>query len=132
MDRSIRITRDNIHQLASEVGVSASELFDEMVDAKLEFKREQDKRWSYEFFGKDEAWYDKTMQKVKEIRDALPEDINHIEATIKQYGWITKNGKKRLSMPFMQSDEYPEYAHAVAVEYALTKPDSYRRMMNWD
>jgi hypothetical protein len=132
MRTGMRITRENIHHLANEAGVSTKELYSEMMDAKLAFKREQDKRWSYEFFGEDEAWYDETMKKVKEIRDALPDDMNPIEATVKQYGWITKNGKKQLSMPFMWSDAYPEYAHAVAVEYALTKPDSYLRAMNWD
>jgi len=132
MRTGMRITRENIHHLANEAGVSTKELYSEMMDAKLAFKREQDKRWSYEFFGEDEVWYDETMKKVKVIRDALPDDMNPIEATVKQYGWITKNGKKQLSMPFMWSDAYPEYAHAVAVEYALTKPDSYLRAMNWD
>ena len=40
-----------------------------------------------------------TMKKVREIRESLPEDMNPIEATIKQYGWITKmpkNGKMRV------------------------------------
>jgi hypothetical protein len=132
MRTGMKITRDNIHQFASEVGMSASELYDEMMDAKLAFKREQDKLWSCEFFGEDEAWYDETMKKVRKIRATLSNEINPIEATIKQYGWITKNGKKQLSMPFMWSDAYPEYAHAVAVEYVLTKPDSYLRAMNWD
>jgi hypothetical protein len=128
----LRIAENDIQQLASEAGVSTEELYDKMMDAKLDFNREQDKRWSYEFFGEDEAWYDETMKKVKEIKDALPNDMNPIEATIKQYGWISKNGKKQLSMPLMWSDTYPEYAHAVAVEYILTKPDSYHRMMNWN
>jgi hypothetical protein len=132
MRTGMRITRENIHHLANEAGVSTKELYSEMMDAKLAFKREQDKRWSYEFFGEDEAWYDGIMKKAKEIKDALPDDMNPVEATVKQYGWITKNGKKQLSMPFMWSDAYPEYAHAVAVEYALTKPDSYLRAMNWD
>jgi hypothetical protein len=128
----LRIAENDIQQLASEAGVSTEELYDKMMDAKLDFNREQDKRWSYEFFGEDEAWYDETMKKVKEIKDALPNDMNPIEATIKQYGWISKNGKRQLSMPLMWSDTYPEYAHAVAVEYILTKPDSYHRMMNWN
>ena len=133
MRTGIRITRDNIHMLADDVGVSAEELYYEMIDAKLAFKREQDKQWAYEFFGKDEKWYDKTMKKVREIRDNLDDECSPKEATIKKYGWITRrNGKKDLSMPMMYSDEYPEYAHAVAVEFILTNADSYHKMMNWD
>jgi hypothetical protein len=132
MRTGTRITRNNIHLLAEEVGVSTKELYNDMVDAKLSFKKEQDKRWAYEFFGKDAAWYDETMQKVREIRESLPEDINPIEATIKKYGWITKNGKKELSMPMVYNEKYPEFAHAIAVEYILTRPDSYHSAMNWN
>ena len=132
MRTGTRITRNNIHLLADEAGMSAEELYNDMVDAQFAFKKAQDKEWSYKFFGKDEQWYDETMQKVKEIRDSLPDDINVYESTIKQYGWITKNGKKNLSMPMMSHDDYPEYAHAVAVEYILTDPSNYNRAMNWD
>lgn len=132
MNTGMRITRNNIHILADDIGVSAKDLFNEMVDAKLAFKREQDKLWAFEFFRQDEKWYNKTMQKVKEIGDSLPEDINPIEATIKMYGWITKNGKKELSMPMIYDDKYPEYAHAVAVEYILTHLDRYHSAMNWN
>ena len=132
MRTGIRITRDNIHMLADEVGVSVKDLHDEIMDAKLAFKREQDRIWSYEFFGKDEKWYDETMQKIRDIRESFPEDISPKEATIKMYGWIEKNGKKNLSIPMMCDENYPEYAHAVAVEFILTNPDSYNKMMNWD
>jgi len=127
-----RITRNNIHLLADEVGVSAKELYNEMVDAQLLFRREQDKYWAYEFFGKDAVWYDETMKKVRKIRESLPEDITPIEATIKKYGWITKNGKKELSMPMVSNKDYPEFAHAIAVEYILTKLNSYHSAMNWN
>jgi hypothetical protein len=132
MRAGTRITKNNIHLLADEVGVSAKDLYDEMIDAKLAFKKEQDKIWSYEFFEKDEEWYDDTMQKIQDIRKSFPDDINPKEATIKMYGWIEKNGKKNLSMPMMYDKDYPEYAHAVAVEFILTNPDSYHKMMNWD
>ena len=132
MRTGIRITRNNIHLLADDVGVSAKGLYNEMVDAQLSFRREQDKRWAYEFFGKDTTWYDETMQKVREIRDSLPEDMNPIESTIKQYGWITKNGKKELSMPMVSKKDYPEFAHAIAVEYILTRLNSYHSAMNWN
>lgn len=132
MINGIRITRNNIHMLADEVGISAKDLYNDMVDAKLAHKRAEDKRWAYEFFRKDEQWYDKTIDKVRNIRESLPKDMNHIEATIKMYGWIEKNGKKELSMPMMYEKDYPEYAHAVAVEYVLTRPDSYHSVMNWD
>ena len=132
MGIGIRITRDNIHQLADEEGVSVAVIYNEMVDAKLSFRREQEKRWAYEFFGKDGEWYNETMEKVRNIRESLPKEMSPIEATIKKYGWIEKNGKKELSMPFVRSDDYPEYAHAVAVEYILTNPDSYHSAMNWN
>ena len=132
MRTGTRITRNNIHLLADEVGVSAKDLYNEMVDAQLSFRREQDKRWAYEFFGQDSAWYDETMQKVREIRDSLPEDMKPIEATIKKYGWITRNGKKELSMPMVYEKDYPEFAHAIAVEYILTRLNSYHSAMNWN
>ncbi len=132
MRTGIRVTRENLQMLASQEGISAVQMYDEMINAQLAFRREQNKRWSYEFFGKDEQWYDETMEKIQEIRELLPEDMNPIEATIKKYGWITKNGKKNLSMPMMFDEAYTEYAHAVAVEYALTNPNSYLRAMNWD
>lgn len=132
MRTGIRITGKNIHLLADKTGVTARELYEEMVDAKLSFKREQDQQWAYKFFGKDKKWYEDTMQKVWDIRDNLPRDINPIEATIKMYGWIEKNGKKNLSMPMVYDDKYPEYAHAVAVEYILTNLDSYQSAMNWN
>lgn len=132
MRRGIRITSKNIHLIADEVGVSAKDLYNEMVDTKLEFKREQDKRWAYEFFGKDEKWYEETMQKIRIIRESLANDTNHIEATIKKYGWIEKNGKKELSMPMMYDEKYPEYAHAIAVEYILSNLNSYHSAMNWN
>jgi len=132
MKHGIRVTRENIHLLAKDVDVSSAELYNDMVDAQIDFRREQKKRWAYEFFGKDEQWHDDTMQKVKEIRESLPENINGYEAAIKQYGWITKNGKKNLIMPMMTHQDYPEYAHAVTVEYILTDPDKYHRAMNWD
>ena len=132
MRTGTRITRKNIHLLADEVGVSAKDLYDDMVDAKLALKREQDKKWSYGFFRKDERWYDDTMQKIQDIRESLADDINPKEATIKMYGWIEKNGKKNLSMPMMSDKDYPVYAYAAAVEFILTNPDSYHKMMNWD
>ena len=133
MRTGIRLTRNNIHLLADEVGVSAKDLYNDMVDAKLVYKRSEDKRWAYEFFSKDEKWYDETMEKVQEIRGKLVDDANPIEATIQMYGWITRsNGKKDLSMPMMYDENYPEYAHAIAVEYILTNPDSYHSAMNWN
>jgi len=132
MRTGIRVTRENLQMIALQEEVSAAELYNEMVDAQLAFRREQDKRWSYEFFGKNEQWYDETMKRVHEIGKSLPEDMNPIQATIKKYGWIKKNGRKNLSMPMMFDKAYPEYAHAVTVEYALTNPNSYQRAMNWD
>jgi hypothetical protein len=132
MRTGIRVTGRNIHLLADEVGVSPKNLYNEMVDAKISFRREQDKRWAYEFFGKDGEWYDKTMEKVRNIRESIPEDMSPIEATIKKYGWITKNGKKELSMPMVYNEESPEFAHAVAVEYILTNLNSYHSAMNWN
>ncbi len=132
MRTGIRITSQNIHLLADEVGVSPKNLYNEMVDAKLSFRKEQEKRWAYEFFGKDDEWYDEIMKKVREIRNNLPKDMNPIEPTIKKYGWIEKNGKKELSMPMVYDEKYPEYAHAVAVEYILTNLNSYHSAMNWN
>ena len=133
MRTGIRLTRDNIHLLADEVGVSAKDLYNDMIDAKLAHKRAEDKRWAYEFFRKDEKWYDETMKKVQKIKEILDDDINPIEATIKKYGWITRsNGEKSLSMPMIYDEDYPEYAHAVAVEYILTNLDSYHSAMNWN
>ena len=133
MRTGIRLTRDNIHLLADEVGVSAKDLYNDMIDAKLAHKRAEDKRWAYEFFRKDEKWYDETMKKVQKIKEILDDDINPIEATIKKYGWITRsNGEKSLSMPMIYDDDYPEYEHAVAVEYILTNLDSYHSAMNWN
>ncbi len=128
----IRLARNNIHMLADEVGVSAKDLYNDMVDAKLAYKRAEDKRWAYEFFRRDEKWYDETMQKVQEIKKNLPKDISHIEETIAKYGWITKNGKKNLIMPMMTNKDYPKYAHAITVEFILTRPDSYHSAMNWN
>lgn len=127
-----RITRQNIGYLANEAGVTVEELHDKMVQSRLDFKKEQDKRWSYEFFGKDNQWYDDTMQKVKKIRESLDDDLSYKEKTIKMYGWIEKNGRKNLSMPLMYDKDLPEYAHAVTVEYILSNPDTYLKMMNWD
>jgi hypothetical protein len=132
MKTGIRVTGRNIHLLADEVGVSPKNLYNEMVDAKISFRREQDKRWAYEFFGKDDEWYDETMKKVREISENLSKDMNPIESTIKKYGWITKNGKKELSMPMLYNEEYPEFAHAIAVEYILTNLNSYHSAMNWN
>ena len=132
MRTGVRITGRNIHLLADEVGVSPKDLYNEMVDAKLSFRKEQEKRWAYEFFGEDEKWYDETMQKVRHIRESLPKELTSIEATIKQYGWIEKNGKKELSIPMMYDEKYPEYVHAVAVEYILTNLSSYHSAMNWN
>lgn len=127
-----RITRQNIGYLANEAGVTVEKLHDKMVKSRLEFKKEQDKQWSYEFFGKDNQWYDDTMQKVKMIRESLDDNLSYKEKTIKMYGWIEKNGRKNLSMPMMYDKDLPEYSHAVAVEYILTNPDAYHKMMNWD
>ena len=133
MRTGIRVTRNNIHMLADQVGVSAKDLYNDMVDAKLAHKRAEDKRWAYEFFSKDEKWYAETMEKVQEIRESHDASINPIEATIEMYGWISRsNGKKDLSMPMMYNENYPEYAHAIAVEYILTNPDSYHSAMNWN
>ena len=133
MRTGIRLTRNNIHLLADDVGVSAKDLYNDMIDAKLAHKRAEDKRWAYEFFSKDEKWYDETMEKVLKIRERLSDDVNPKEATIQMYGWITRsNGKKDLSMPMMYNENYPEYAHAIAVEYILTNQDSYHSAMNWN
>lgn len=132
MEYVSRVTRQNIDCLSDEVGVTTKELYDQMIDAKLAFKKEQDIRWAYEFFGQDKKWYEETMLKIKRLKSTLQEDINHIEATIMMFGWVEKNGKKNLSMPMMYDKQYPEYSHAVAVEYILTNPDSYHRAINWN
>ena len=117
--------------MAAEVGVKTKELYGQIIDAKLSFKKEQDIRWAYEFFRKDEKWYEETMLKIKRIKSTLPENIDHREATIKMYGWVEKNGKKNLSMPMIYDKQYPDYCHAIAVESVLTNPDSYLRAINW-
>jgi len=56
-----------------------------------------------------------------------------MKATIQMYGWITRSkGKKDLSMPMMYEKGYPEYAHAIVVEYILTRLDSYHSVMIWN
>ena len=40
MRTGTRITRNNIHLLADEAGISAEELYNDMVDAQLAFKKE--------------------------------------------------------------------------------------------
>ena len=132
MKTGTSITKDTISIHADSVEMSAHNLYDEIVDAKLAFIKAQEKRWAYEFFRKDEAWYDETIRKVRQIQDALPKEIPHQEATIKMYGWITKNGKRNLSMPMMQDKAYPDYAHAITIEYILTRLNSYHSAMNWD
>jgi len=72
------------------------------------------------------------MEKVRNIRESLPKDMNPTEVTIKMYGWIEKNGKKELSMPMVFKKDYPEYANAIAVEYILTNLDSYHSAINWN
>ena len=127
-----RITRQNTGSLAIEAGISVEVFQDTMVKSMLEFKKEQDKQWSYNFFGKNSQWYDETLEKVHRIKESLNDDLSHKEKTIKMYGWIEKNGRKNLSIPLMYDKDLPEYAHAVAVEYILTNPDAYHKMMNWD
>lgn len=60
-------------------------------------------------------------------------DKDNMKATIQMYGWITRSkGKKDLSMPMMYEKGYPEYAHAIVVEYILTRLDSYHSVMIWN
>ena len=130
MQSAIPLTQENIHTVAAQNNISASDLYDKMVESKLDYIQEQRKIGAYSFFRKDEAWYDETIKEVERIALTLPDSLSTKNRTVKMYGWIANQFKDlNLSYPF-ESDR--EYMRANAVSIIFENVDSYRKMSNWD
>jgi len=128
---AIPITSNNLHCVATSVGISADELQSKVEKSKLDYKKEQDMKYILDFFNADEQWYLETKEKVNEIDKSLPEDLDHKERIIKMYGWI-KNDTKisgSLNIPFRN----PEYGAASSIEMVFNgQIDMYLKIINWD
>ena len=125
-----RLTRQNMHIIASEMNISVEELENKRIKAKQNFQDEQDKQWAIAKLGKDEAWYADAIQKIEDIKATLPNDIDYRERTKMLYGWIAESVPNlNLSIP-MESDI--EYARADCISLILTDPSMYHKITNWD
>ena len=122
--------RRNISIVSAVTGIEMDKLQEKIDDANMRYKKKCDIEFAYSFFGKDEKWYNETIQRVKEIAKSIDKDLNYKNRTIKLYGWIADEfPDKNLTIP-MEFDK--KYAAAHCVELILTNPDLYHKVINWD
>ena len=67
-----RLTRQNIHIIATEMDMPVEELEAKRVKAELDFQKQQDKIWTIEKLGIDAVWLEQTLKKAHEIGCSLP------------------------------------------------------------
>ncbi len=130
--RAIPLTKQNISVVAASIGISTSDLVDEMNKSKLEYSDEQNFKYILSFFNADEEWYEKTKAKIEKIRKTIPDDMDHKIRTIKMYGWIKNetNISGFLSIPLETDREYSE-AHCVEMVFN-GEIDIYKKIINWN
>ena len=116
--RAIPLTKQNISVVAASIGISTSDLVDEMNKSKLEYSDEQNFKYILDFFNADEEWYEKTKAKIEKIRKTIPDDMDPKARTIKMYGWIKNDTKisESLSMPLETDQKYSE-AHCIEMVF---------------
>ena len=125
-----RLTRQNIHMIASEMDISVEDLENKRIKAKLDYQNEQDKKWTIDKLNKNEEWLEETLEVVQKIKYTLAEDIDYKERTIKMYGWIADQFPKlNLSIPMQTNNEY---TRADCMKLILTDPSMYSKIQNWD
>lgn len=130
--KAILLTKQNIPIVAASLGISTSEMFEQMRQAKYEHKKKQDMQFILSFFNADEKWYKETADKVAKIAASLPEGIGHKEKTIKMYGWIEKDTKISGSLSIPMELDY-EYSASTAIQMVFTgQIDLYHKIMRWD
>ncbi len=125
-----RLTRQNIHIIATEMDMPVEELEAKRVKAELDFQKQQDKIWTIEKLGIDAVWLEQTLKKAHEIGCSLPKGTDNKERTIKMYGWIAEQfPKMELSVPLQKRSED---TRADCMGLILTDPSMYRKIQNWD
>ena len=130
MIHAVRLTRDNRHIIFSELNITVEDIEKDMIQAKLDFPKQQNKIWIIQKLKKDSVWLEQTLKKVHKIRCSLSKDMDYKEKTIKMYGWVANQfPKMELSMPLQ---ERSEYTRADCMELILTNPSMYRKIQNWD
>lgn len=130
--KAIPLTKQNISTVASSIGISPSDLVDEINKSKLEYIDEQNFKYILDFFNADEEWYRKTKAQIEKIRKTIPNDTDHKTRTIKMYGWI-KNDTKisgSLSIPLETDQKYSE-AHCIEMVFN-GQIDIYKKITSWD
>jgi len=130
MIHGTRLTRQNIHIIASEMDIPVEELEAKRVKVKLDFQDEQAKAWAMHKLGKDNLWFEATREEIEKTKETLPKNMNYRDKTKKLYGWVAdKFPKMYLSIP-MESDG--EYARAACIEAILNNPSNYHKLTSWD
>ena len=125
---AIPILNNQQMAIASAItGISASDIN----KSYLEQKKENDIKWAIDFFEQDRAWYDNTMQKIKEMEKELPDNMYHREKTIKLYSWLIDEvpQNRDLSIP-LEMDR--RYSKSECIKLVLTNPDMYFKILSWD
>lgn len=127
---AIPLTGNNIYLASAVSGLSVNELVKMRSEAQYRAERKAKREWALDFLGKDEAWYDKAMEKIAAIEKTLPDDIGYREKTIRLYGWIADSVPEiSLDIP-LETDT--AYARASSIELILTDLDLYKKIINWD
>ena len=129
---AIPLNRGNLQMVAALTGIDPVKLARAMVEEKIRNAKEGKIEAACEFFGKDRAWYDKTMEKVWQIEKELPKELDNKERIVRMYGWIAESfPDKNFNLPFY-FDETREFMKANAVKLILNDYDLYLKIINWD
>jgi galactose-1-phosphate uridylyltransferase len=78
----IPLNRDNLKIVVAMKGIDPGRLAKEISKTKSRYIREGKIDAACDFFGKDRAWYDETMDKVRQIEKELPKDLDYREKRI--------------------------------------------------
>lgn len=127
---AVPLNSRNIHAVAAQANISASDLYDKMLESKIDYKKQCDKKWAIRYLRKDEKWFDEAEEKIDQIRKSLPEGMDNKEQTIKLYGWIADTvAQALLSLPLTENSEY---SRADSVSLIMTNPDLFNKIRRWD
>ena len=128
----LRNSRDIM--VASEVsGISPAEIEKKKQEALYNTKRESEIQWAIDHFNKDREWFDKTMQKINDLKESVSKELSFREQTIEVYGWIANELDKNIVSSFsIPLEKNRQYTIAHSIELILTEPSLYNKIINWD
>ena len=129
---AIRITNANKDLIAAMTGMDRLELEEKLYEAKRKYQEERALEFQKNFFKTDEEGIKKIKEKIRQIKESLPDNISNRDRMIAMYGWLEEEFEEVKNMTPPPVDDI-KFTKAMLLELILMGDiDTYLRAINWD